>query len=140
MEPYRASLFAFMPRAGGKPLIGRECIIQLIAATSTETGLDLRCWLDESRSRFPTREWLPSTSPVTTCQVIDVFNLGDEGGIACSLDIGGPEAKNAHIVSITHLIFDRRSPLFREIDAYQRRRVKKLKQHQGRSVWPPPSS
>ena len=67
------------------------------------------------------------------CQVIDVLNLGDEGGVACCLDIGGPETTAAHIVSITHLIFDRRSPLFREVDAYQRRRIKKLKQQKGRS-------
>ena len=67
------------------------------------------------------------------CQVIDVLNLGDDGGVACCLDIGGPETTAAHIVSITHLIFDRRSQLFQEIDAYQRRRIKKLKQRQGRS-------
>jgi hypothetical protein len=67
------------------------------------------------------------------CQVIDVLNLGDEGGIACCLDIGGLETTAAHIVSITHLVFERRSPLFREIDAYQRRRIKKLKQQQGHS-------
>ena len=69
----------------------------------------------------------------TRCQMIDVLNLGDDGGVACCLDIGGPETTAAHIVSITHLIFDRRSPLFREIDAYQRRRIKKLKQQQGHS-------
>jgi hypothetical protein len=67
------------------------------------------------------------------CQMVDVLNLGDEGGVACCLDIGGAETTAAHIVSITHLIFDRRFPLFRDIDAYQRRRIKKLKQQQGRS-------
>ena len=61
-----------------------------------------------------------------------VLNLGDDGGVACCLDIGGPEPATVHIVSITHLLFDRRSPLFRDIDTYQRRRIKKLKQQQGR--------
>lgn len=65
-------------------------------------------------------------------KVVDVLNLGDEGGVACCLDIGGSEATAVHIVSITHLLFDRRSPLFREIDSYQRRRIKKLKQQRGR--------
>lgn len=69
----------------------------------------------------------PETPIPARCQVVGVFNLGDDGGVGCSLDIGGPEATNAHIVSITHLIFNRRSPLFRDIDAYQRRRIKKLK-------------
>lgn len=70
----------------------------------------------------------------TKCQMVDVVYLGDEGGVACCLDIGGPETKDAHIVSITHLVFDRRSPLFRDIDAYQRRRIKKLKRQHGRDV------
>jgi hypothetical protein len=36
-----------------------------------------------------------------------------------------------HVVSITHLTFNRNAPLFREIEAYQRHRIKKLKQQQG---------
>jgi hypothetical protein len=66
------------------------------------------------------------------CQVVEVLNLGDEGGVACCLDIGGSDTAAVHIVSITQLLFDRRSPLFRDIDTYQRRRVKKLKQQRSR--------
>jgi hypothetical protein len=66
------------------------------------------------------------------CNVIDVIYSGDVGGILCCLDIGGPDTKSAHIVSITHLTFNRNIPLAREIDAYQRHRNKKLKQQQGR--------
>jgi hypothetical protein len=54
------------------------------------------------------------------------------GGILCGLDIGGAETQAAHVVSITHLTFDRRVPLSREIEAYQRHRIKKLKQQHGR--------
>lgn len=67
-----------------------------------------------------------------TCQVIDVFYTGDEGGIICCLDIGGPQTKNAHLVSITHLGFYRNTPLSREIDIYKRHRIKKLKQQDAR--------
>ena len=65
--------------------------------------------------------------------MLKVFYTGDMGGILCCLDIGGPDPKSAHLVSITHLImtFDRRVPLAREIEVYQRHRNKKLKQ-QGR--------
>jgi|tagenome__1003787_1003787.scaffolds.fasta_scaffold20779198_1 hypothetical protein len=66
-----------------------------------------------------------------SCMVTRAFYLGEEGGIVCGLNIGGPETKTPFIVSITHLIFNRRSPLFRQIDAYQRHRVKKLKQQNG---------
>jgi hypothetical protein len=66
------------------------------------------------------------------CNVIDVVYSGDVGGILCCLDIGGPDTKSAHIVSITHLTFNRNIPLAREIEAYQRHRNKKLKQQQGR--------
>jgi hypothetical protein len=64
------------------------------------------------------------------CNVISVFYTGDMGGILCALDIGGVETKTPHVVSITHLTFDRRVPLSREIEAYQRHRIKKLKQEQ----------
>ena len=66
------------------------------------------------------------------CNVTSIFYTGDMGGILCGLDIGGAEAKTAHVVSITHLTFDRRVPLSREIEGYQRHRIKKLKQQQGR--------
>jgi hypothetical protein len=51
--------------------------------------------------------------------------MGDEGGIACKLDLG-PEVENAAFTSITHLRFDARSPLTREIAAFQKHRVKRL--------------
>jgi hypothetical protein len=66
------------------------------------------------------------------CNVTKLFYMGEEGGIICGLDVGGPDTKTPFIVSITHLVFDRRSPLFRQIDAYQRHRIKKLKQQVGR--------
>ena len=53
----------------------------------------------------------PEIAIPARCQVVDVLNLGDDGGVACCLDIGGPETAAVHIVSITHLLFDRRSPL-----------------------------
>jgi hypothetical protein len=74
----------------------------------------------------------PETPIPAKCQVVDVLNLGDEGGVICCLDIGGADTTAVHLVSITHLLFDRRSPLFHDIDTYQRRRIKKLKQLNGR--------
>jgi hypothetical protein len=65
------------------------------------------------------------------CNVIDVVYSGDEGGILCCLDIGGANTPVAHLVSITHLAFNRNIPLAREIEAYQRHRNKKLKRQQG---------
>ena len=73
----------------------------------------------------------PDISLPSRCNVIDVIYSGDFGGIVCCLDIGGPDTKSAHFVSITHLIFNRNVPLAREIEAYQRHRIKKLKQQQG---------
>jgi hypothetical protein len=60
-----------------------------------------------------------------TCSVSWISYAGDEGGIVCRLDFGG-EAKNAAFVSITHLRFDARLPLAREIIAYQKHRVKRI--------------
>jgi hypothetical protein len=71
------------------------------------------------------------------CNVVSVFYMGEEGGIVCALDIGGPDTKTPHLVSITHLIFERKLPLYSQIDAYQRHRIKKLKQQARRDDrWP----
>jgi hypothetical protein len=66
------------------------------------------------------------------CNVVSVFYIGEMGGILCGLDIGGAETKTPHVVSITHLTFDRRVSLSHEIEAYQRHRIKKRKKQQGR--------
>ena len=50
---------------------------------------------------------------------------GDEGGIMCRLEI--PPNENAVYASITHLRFDTRLPVAREITAYQKHRVKHLR-------------
>ncbi len=49
--------------------------------------------------------------------------MGDEGGIVCQLDFGHEAGEKAFFVSITHLTFDRRLPLAREIAAYQKHRI-----------------
>jgi hypothetical protein len=75
----------------------------------------------------------PDLAVPDCCNVVSIFYMGEEGGIVCGLDVGGPDTKTPYIVSITHLSFDRRVPLFRQIDAYQRHRIKKLKQQSGRN-------
>ena len=61
----------------GKPLVSRLAVVDLIAATTTQTGLTARCELDENSCpnstrtvaprlyASPTRKWLPSTSRPT---------------------------------------------------------------------------
>ncbi len=66
------------------------------------------------------------------CQITEITYLGDDGGIMCHLDLSTHGQENAHIVSITHLSFDRRSPLSRDIRTYQKHRTKHLKKLQGR--------
>ena len=60
------------------------------------------------------------------CSVTWISYAGDEGGIVCRVetDIAKSEAVFA---SITHLRFDPRLPLSREIIAYQKHRVKRLR-------------
>jgi hypothetical protein len=52
----------------------------------------------------------PDLAVPDSCNVVSIFYTGEEGGIVCGLDIGGPNTKTPYIVSITHLIFDRRMP------------------------------
>ena len=64
------------------------------------------------------------------CNVTEIRYLGDEGGIMCYLDFGFFDTPNVHIVSITHLKFDRKNPLAREIKAYCKHRIKRLRKLQ----------
>lgn len=61
------------------------------------------------------------------CQVVRVDYAGDEGGIMCKLAFGSENDLGALFVSITHLAFDRTSPMAREIAAYQKHRAKRLR-------------
>jgi hypothetical protein len=66
-----------------------------------------------------------------SCRVTRVHYLGDEGGILCHLAFDGDIGPSAFIVSITHLVFDRRNPLAREIANYQKHRIKRLRRDHG---------
>ena len=101
--------------------------------TDMKAALPLEARLSPSARAMLLQRSSDSTIP-DRCQVISIFYMGEEGGIVCGLDIGGPDTKTPFLVSITHLAFDRRSPLFRSIDAYQRHRIKKVKQQAGRGT------
>lgn len=61
------------------------------------------------------------------CKVTKVMYAGDEGGIICHLAFDDEDQKEVFIVSITHLAFDRRVEVAREIAAYQKHRIKRLR-------------
>jgi len=60
-------------------------------------------------------------------EVTQLHYAGDEGGIICGLALGIDTGDRTFFASITHLLFDRRMPLAREITAYQKHRVKRLR-------------
>ncbi len=73
------------------------------------------------------QEQAPSLDLLPRCQITQIHYAGDEGGIVCKLDFGTKDTDPVFFVSITHLTFDRRLPLAREIAAYQKHRVKRLR-------------
>lgn len=95
--------------------------------------------LDQLKENLPFTAIL-SPSPVATLRERSAFQdvpprgevtllhyAGDEGGIICRLDLGIGAGGNALFTSITHLLFDRQTPMAREIAAYQKHRIKKLR-------------
>jgi hypothetical protein len=81
------------------------------------------------------QEQSPDLALPPRCQITRIHYAGDDGGILCKLDFGHEDDREVLLVSITHLTFDRRLPLAREIAAYQRHRVKRIR-HSGQT---PPS-
>ena len=80
------------------------------------------------------QEQSPDLALPPRCQITRIHYTGDEGGILCKLNFGHEDGREVLLVSITHLTFDRRLPLAREIAAYQKHRVKRLRRGS-----PPPS-
>ena len=73
------------------------------------------------------QEQAPGLDLSPQCQITGIHYAGDEGGIVCKLDFGTEDTDPVFSVSITYLTFDRRLPLAREIAAYQKHRVKRLR-------------
>jgi hypothetical protein len=61
-----------------------------------------------------------------SCQITGIHYAGDEGGIVCKLDFRNEPEQKVFFASITHLAFDRRLPLAREIAGYQKHRTKRV--------------
>jgi hypothetical protein len=68
----------------------------------------------------------PAHEVPLSCTITWVSYAGDEGGIVCRLDFAH-ESKSVAFASITHFQFDPRLPLARDIAAYQKHRVKRLR-------------
>ena len=77
------------------------------------------------------RREAPEAALSHRCDVTEVRYAGDEGGILCTLDFDDHASKAVYIVSITHVTFERRNPLRRDIERYKKRRIKRLRRLQG---------
>jgi hypothetical protein len=64
---------------------------------------------------------------ILDCKITEVFYAGDEGGVMCHVIFDEEEKDEVFLVSITHLAFDRRLPVAREIAAYQKHRIKRIR-------------
>jgi len=73
------------------------------------------------------REQVPDWGTTRPCEISEVSYAGDEGGIMCRFQAGDAADAQVFHVSITHMTFDRRSPLAREIARYQKRRNKRVR-------------
>jgi hypothetical protein len=73
------------------------------------------------------RERSSTTKITLDCTVAKVMYMGDEGGVMCHLTFDEKDAAEVFLTSITHLAFDRRLPVAREIAAYQKHRIKRLR-------------
>lgn len=102
----------------------REKTAQLITAMAESPVLTARL---SPELKAIMRKKDPTAVVPDTCTVGEIIYTGDEGGITCKLDFGLENESAIFLASITNLIFDRRCPLYRQITAYQKHRIKKLK-------------
>jgi hypothetical protein len=105
-----------------------EKTMQLITAMAETPSLTAR--LSPELKRL-IRKKDPSIVVPNTCTIAEIMYSGEEDGITCGLEFGQENEKDVLWASITHLIFDRRCPLYRQIAGYQKHRIKKLKKQSG---------
>ena len=67
-------------------------------------------------------------------RVTEVTYAGDPGGIMCRLDDGKDGGVGGFVVSITHLTFEHKAQMAREIKAYQKHRIKSLRKLGGATM------
>jgi hypothetical protein len=80
-------------------------------------------------------EQSPAADPLRRYPITRVDYAGDEGGIVCKVELGPENVDRALFASITHLRFGQTEPIARQIAAYQKHRVKRLRRlRQGRQV------
>ena len=81
------------------------------------------------------REQSPAAEFLRPYRITRVDYAGDEGGIICKVELGPENDDRALFASITHLRFGQTGPISRQIAAYQKHRVKRLRRlGQGGSV------
>jgi len=73
------------------------------------------------------REQSPAVELSQRYSVTRVEYAGDEGGIVCKVDLGPANDDRALCASITHLRFGPAGSIGRQIAAYQKHRVKRLR-------------
>jgi hypothetical protein len=73
------------------------------------------------------REQAPEADPLRRYSITRVDYAGDEGGIVCKVELGPENDDRALFASITHLRFGHTGTIARQITAYQKHRVKRLR-------------
>ncbi|MHC4434064.1 MAG: hypothetical protein ACYTBS_19650 [Planctomycetota bacterium] len=95
--------------------------MQAVLPMRAFTNMEVRKTLQEESKRVFPHE----------CNVTKIRYMGDESALACHLDFGFSDANKVYIVSITHLKFERKNLLARDIEAYCKHRIKRLKKLHG---------
>jgi hypothetical protein len=72
-------------------------------------------------------EQSPAADPPRGYPITRVDYAGDEGGIVCKVELGPENNDKAVFASITHLRFSQAGPIGRQIAAYQKHRIKRLR-------------
>jgi hypothetical protein len=105
------------PEQAGRLFAKRQAALPLPARMTPELSAALRSGA--------------ATTPLNpACSITSINYAGDEGGVMCELDLLNESGK-AIYVSITHLRFDPRLPMARDITDYQKHRVKRIRRGAG---------
>ena len=92
-----------------------------------EAALPIRAYPSNRLSRYLRESHNVKIKTTQTVQILQIHYLEDGGGISCNITSKSLEKlEQEFTVSITQLSIKRTHPLYKEIRAYQLKRIKKL--------------
>lgn len=105
----------------------REEVVDMELIDEIKSQLPIPAYASQDLSRYLAKNG-KNIKPDTELKILQVFDSGNEGGIACLLDVVGSDS---FVISLALLRIKPDHPLADKISAYQKKRIRSIFRSKG---------